>query len=140
LILDHQVYFFEIRAVTKLYNAKPGIDAQISWVYTADLQVASTFYQQALSLELVHDQGRARVFATAANAFIGVCEAFEGRVVEPRGSLISLVVADVDTWYQRLVEQEIGVDPPERLESFGIYAFRVRAPDGYVIEFQQFDR
>jgi predicted enzyme related to lactoylglutathione lyase len=122
-----------------VYKGKPGINAQISWVYTADLQVASTFYQQALGLELVHDQGRARVFASAANAFIGVCEAFDGRVVEPRGSLISLVVADVDNWYQRMVERQVDVDPPRRLEAFGIYAFRLRAPDGYVIEFQQFD-
>lgn len=140
MILDHLAYFYEIRAETKLYNGKPGIDAQISWVYTSDLQAASAFYQQELSLELVHDQGRARVFATAANAFIGVCEAFDGRVVEPRGSLISLVVADVDSWYRCMLEREVDVDPPRRIEAFGIYAFRVRAPDGYVIEFQQFDR
>jgi len=116
------------------------IDAQISWVYTPDLEAACTFYGQALGLDCVRDQGRARVFATAANAFIGVCEAFDGRVVEPRGSLISLVVADVDAWYRRMLEREVDVDPPRRLEAFGIYAFRLRAPDGYVIEFQQFER
>jgi catechol 2,3-dioxygenase-like lactoylglutathione lyase family enzyme len=140
LILDHPVYFFEIRAETKVYNGKPGIDAQISWVYTADLQVASAFYQQELGLELVHDQGMARVFATAANACIGVCEAFDGRIVEPRGSLISLVVADVDSWYRRMLERQIDADPPRRIEAFGIYSLRVRAPDGYAIEFQQFER
>jgi predicted enzyme related to lactoylglutathione lyase len=124
----------------KLDNQKAGIDAQISWVYTSDLQSTSVFYQQQLGLELVHDQGRARVFATAANAFIGVCEAFAGRVVEPRGSLISLVVTDVDAWYRTVLASKLDADPPRRLDSFGIYAFKLQAPDGYVIEFQQFDR
>jgi len=121
-------------------KGKTSIDAQINWVYTTDLQATCTFYGQALGFECVRDQGRARVFATAANAFIGVCEAFDGRVVEARGSLISLVVGDVDAWYRRLLEREIDIDPPRRLDAFAIYAFRLRAPDGYIIEFQQFDR
>jgi predicted enzyme related to lactoylglutathione lyase len=140
LILDHRVYFDQINAETKVRKRKSDIDAQINWVYTSDLEAACTFYGRVLGLDCVRDQGRARVFATATNAFIGVCEAFDGRVVEPRGSLISLVVADVDAWYRRMLERKVDVDPPRRLEAFGIYAFRLRAPDGYVIEFQQFER
>ena len=123
-----------------MHNENLSITAQINWVFTADLQAACKFYEQMPGFECVRDQGRARVFATAANAFIGVCEAFDGRVVDARGSLISLVVDDVDAWYRRLVTDQLDVDPPRRLDAFGIYAFKLRAVDGYTIEFQQFER
>ena len=61
-------------------------------------------------------------------------------MVEPKGGMISLVTDDVDNWYQRLRARGVDIDEaPRRLEQFGIYTFFVRDPNGYVIEFQQFD-
>ena len=71
--------------------------------------------------------------------WIGVCEAFGGRVVAPRGSLISLVTDNVDACYQRLLARGLDIEAPARLEAFAIYRFSVTDPDGYRIEFQQFD-
>jgi catechol 2,3-dioxygenase-like lactoylglutathione lyase family enzyme len=116
------------------------IDAQISWVYTEDLDATADFYGRILGLECSRDQGSARVYRTAAGAFIGLCRAFEDRVVEPKGGMISIVTDDVDGWYRRLQANGLAIDePPRRLERFGIYSFFVRDPNGYVIEFQQFD-
>ena len=115
------------------------IAAQISWVYTEDLDLSTAFYRSALGFECVRDEGRARLFATADNACIGVCEAFADRVVEPRGGMISLVIDDVEECYRRLLERGIEIgQPPHRLEPFGILTFFVLDPCGYVIEFQQF--
>jgi predicted enzyme related to lactoylglutathione lyase len=123
-----------------LDNSKTDISMQISWVYTRNLDSTAEFYADALGLECIRDEGAAWIFATAASAAIGVCCAFENRVVEPKGSMISIVTDDVDTWYRRLVEKGITVaGPPHRLEQFGIYTFFVTDPNGYVIEFQQFD-
>jgi predicted enzyme related to lactoylglutathione lyase len=123
-----------------LDNSKTDISMQISWVYTRNLDSTAEFYADALGLECIRDEGTARIFATAASAAIGVCCAFEKRVVEPKGGMISIVTDDVDTWYRRLVEKGITVaGPPHRLEQFGIYTFFVTDPNGYVIEFQQFD-
>jgi len=121
-------------------NSNPQVSAQISWVYTEDLDLTADFYGRILGFECSRDEGSARIFNTGA-AFIGVCKAFADRVVEPNGGMISIVTDDVDTWYRRLLDHEVIVDsPPERLEQFGIYSFLVRDPNGYVIEFQAFDQ
>ena len=116
------------------------INGQISWVYTRDLDSTVDFYSRLPGLDCVRDEGRARIFATAENAFIGVCEAFDDRVVEPEGGMISLLTDDVDGFYQQLVASGFAVEePPHRLQRFGIYTFFLRDPNGYRIEFQQFD-
>ena len=118
----------------------PEINAQISWVYTHDPDATCRFYRDGLGLECVRDEGGAWIYATAAGARIGVCQAFEDRVVEPRGGMISLVTDDVDAWYACLIERGIEVaEPPRRLERFGIRTFFVSDPNGYIIELQQFE-
>ena len=113
--------------------------AQISWVYTEDIDSTANFYARGLGLECKRDEGDARIFATADGAFIGVCRAFADRVVEPKGGMISIVTDDVDAWYRRLLDNGLEIDrPPERIEQFGIYSFFVRDPNGYLLEFQQF--
>ena len=111
----------------------------IAWVYTQALDSSADFYAATLGLECLRDTGKSRIFAVGDGAAIGVCEAFADRVVEPQGSLVSLVVDDVDAWHARLVARGADIEsPPHRLDEFGIYTFFVRAPDGYRIEFQQF--
>jgi predicted enzyme related to lactoylglutathione lyase len=125
---------------SNLDNNKTDISMQISWVYTRDLDSTAEFYADALGLECIRDEGDARIFATAESAAIGVCSAFDNRVVEPKGCMISIVTDDVDSWYRRLTEKGVAVaGPPHRLDQFGIYTFFVTDPNGYVIEFQQFD-
>jgi predicted enzyme related to lactoylglutathione lyase len=121
-------------------NHEPDINAQINWVYTRDLDSTAEFYREILGLECSRDEGDARIFKTVDGAFIGVCKVFAERVVEPKGGMISMVTDDVDAWYQRLTDNGLAIEnPPRRLEKFGIYSFFVRDPNGYVIEFQQFD-
>jgi catechol 2,3-dioxygenase-like lactoylglutathione lyase family enzyme len=122
-----------------LGNSKASIQAQISWVYTEDLDASTQFYSGVLGLECTRDAGDARVFATGHSAGIGVCCVFADRVIEPSGSMISIVTDDVDAWYRRLLARDLVLDPPQRLDSFGIYSLLVHDPNGYVIEFQQFD-
>ena len=121
-------------------NQNTSISAQISWVYTQDLDSTAEFYAEILGLECSRDEGDSRIFKTGSSAFIGLCRAFADRVVEPKGGMISIVTDDVDGWYQRLMGKGVAVDnPPRRLEQFAIYTFFIRDPNGYVIEFQQFD-
>ncbi len=118
----------------------PQITRQIAWVYTRDIDSTAKFYTDCLGLECIREAGRARLFATTGETAIGVCEIFAERVVEPKGGMISLVTDDVDAWYRRLLERGANIEaPPRRLERFGIYSFFIRDPNGYVIEFQQFD-
>jgi predicted enzyme related to lactoylglutathione lyase len=114
------------------------MSGQVSWVYTDDLDATAQFYREILGLVCDRDEGRARLFRTAANAWIGVCEAFDGRVVQPDGGMISIVTTDVDAWYRKLLAHGMVIEPPRRLDTFGIYCLLLRDPNGYAIEFQQF--
>ena len=121
-------------------KCKANVTAQISWVYTEDLEASTTFYSEVLGFKCVRDQCNARIFATVDNAAIGVCKTFAERVIEPRGGMISIVTNGVDAWYQHLIDLSVDITQPlHRLEQFGICSFIVTDPDGYLIEFQQFD-
>jgi predicted enzyme related to lactoylglutathione lyase len=120
-------------------SAKPSIDAQISWVYTEDLESSHRFYSHILGFECIRDEAMARIYRTTPGACIGVCRAHGDRVVEPRGGMISIVTNDVDACYRRLLERGLAIaEPPQRHPGFAIYTFFIEDPNGYVIEFQQF--
>lgn len=119
--------------------ARPPIGETVTWVYTGDLDATCRFYADVLGLDLIKDEGAARIYRTSAEGCIGVCRAIGGRVVEPKGTMITLVTDDVDGWYTRLTDAgAVTRAPPHVVEQFGIYAFLAEDPNGYLIEFQTF--
>lgn len=115
------------------------ITGQISWVYAEDLAASVAFYRDVLKLPVWRDAGAAVIFEPLPGARIGVCRAFEDRVVEPKGGMITLLTDDVDAWYDRLrAAGARSKGPPEKIEQFGIYSFFCEDPNGYVIEVQTF--
>ena len=120
-------------------RSTPSIAQQITWVYARDLDATCRFYGEVLGLEMMLDEGSAQIYRATGDACIGVCDAFGGRVVEPRGGMITLVTDDVDAWYARLTAAGATTQgAPERHEAFNIYAFLAEDPNGYLIEFQEF--
>jgi catechol 2,3-dioxygenase-like lactoylglutathione lyase family enzyme len=118
---------------------KPNTFSQITWVYTDNLEQTSDFYMNDLGLTLVRDEGTARIFEVLGAAHIGVCIAFEDRVVEPNGGMITFVTDSVDEWHSQLTSKGVVIkSPPHVLEKFNIYTFFLEDPNGYVIEIQQF--
>ena len=116
-----------------------GAQQTITWVYTDDVDETCLFYSDVLGLELIRDAGVARIYRLTETSNVGVCEALDWRVVEPRGSMLTLITDDVDEWFAHL--NGAGVPcrgEPERIDRFGIYAFLAEDPNGYLIEFQQF--
>ncbi|WP_299348761.1 VOC family protein [uncultured Shimia sp.] len=115
------------------------ITGQITWVYTNDLEASVVFYRDVLGLPVWRDAGAAVIFEPLPGARIGVCTAFDGRVVEPKGSMITLLSEDVDGWYDRLIAAGARLKgPPETLEQFGIYSLFCEDPNGYLVEIQTF--
>ncbi|MBO9399565.1 VOC family protein [Shimia sp. R9_3] len=119
-----------------------GVQYQITWVYAEALAPCVTFYRDTLGLPVAHDAGSAMIFETAPGARIGVCEAFGDRVVQPEGSMITLVVEDraaVDRAYTALKMANATLrGAPEEMARFGIYSFFCTDPNGYQIEVQCF--
>ena len=120
-------------------SVPPPISQTLTWVYTEDLAATCAFYGETLGLEMVRDEGVARIYRTSIDGHVGVCETVGDRVVEPKGGMITLVTNDVDGWYAHLSAAGATLrSRPERNDRFGIYAFLAEDPNGYLIEFQQF--
>jgi catechol 2,3-dioxygenase-like lactoylglutathione lyase family enzyme len=117
---------------------RPSIDQQITFLYTLDLATTAHFYEEIMALTLVLDQGGCRIYRVAGEAFLGFCER-PAAPREPKGILFTLVTDEVDAWYEHLASAGVSIDsPPIVNETYGIYHFFVRDPNGYVIEVQQF--
>ncbi len=117
-----------------------NIDAQITFLYTDDLEQSARFYEDALGLELALDQGGCRIYRViGGGAYIGICQNRAGKAAEA-DIILTLVTDDVDGWHRRIVSAGWSCEhPPRRNETYGIYHFFIRDPAGYRIEIQRFD-
>ena len=113
-----------------------GFEAQITFVYAADLVRSAGFYGGVLGLELVRDQGACLIYRVAADAYLGVCN---HRLPEPGGLIITLVADDVDGWADRLNAAGHDVEGPTANARFALYHCFVSDPDGHLVEIQRFD-
>lgn len=121
-------------------GSKPAFDGFVTFIYTHDLERATTFYGEALGLVMVHDEGPARIFRISEQGYLGVCIASQERPSVPEGICLSLVTDDVDGVYGRLVDAGVQTTgAPKSLPQFGIYSFFLHDPDGHLIEVQRFD-
>lgn len=118
---------------------RPALTCQITWIYTEDTEASFRFWGEDLGLPLERDAGTARIYRTGKGARIGVCGVFGDRVVQPEGSMITLLTDDVDGWYDVLKARGVTLKgSPEVLKKFNIYSFFCEDPCGYLVEFQQF--
>jgi nitroreductase len=101
---------------------------------TNDLQSAIDFYTSRLSMDVWLDQGDCAVLQHG-NLLLGFCErpggTFEGII-----TLFYESREEVDTTYQDL--KDLAEDSPKENESYRIYHFFARDPEGRRLEFQAF--
>lgn len=114
------------------------VDAQITFLYTQDLQKSAYFYEDVLGLPLAVDQGSCRIYRLVDDkAYVGLCERAEQKPVA--GIIFTIVTQDVDSWYHRITKHGVTCDgEPRTTEEYGIYHFFVNDPNGYLIEVQRF--
>ncbi len=116
----------------------PSIDHQITFLATLNLRQTREFYSRVLGLRETRDQGSCLIFQVAAAAYIGFCQREE--VPETgRGLIFTLVVEDVDAWYELLLEHNVTIEEaPTRNSQYNIYHLFFRDPNGYLLEIQRF--
>lgn len=112
-------------------------DAQITFVYSDDIERSARFYENVLGLELALDQGSCRIYRVIGDsAYIGICQ---GAPVEATGIILTLVTDDVDGWYDKVNAAGWPCEhPPRHNATYNITHFFLRDPAGYRIEIQRF--
>jgi nitroreductase/catechol 2,3-dioxygenase-like lactoylglutathione lyase family enzyme len=101
---------------------------------TSDLRSAITFYESQLGMNLWLDQGDCAVMQHG-NLLLGFCERSDG----PFEGIITLFYEtqeEVNATYKTL--QDLAEGPPKENETYNIYHFFARDPEGRQLEFQTF--
>jgi catechol 2,3-dioxygenase-like lactoylglutathione lyase family enzyme len=113
------------------------VEAQITFLPVADVPRSAAFYEGALGLDLVVDQGTCRIYRVAGAAYLGICEG--PGAVAAAGVIVTLVTPDMGAWHERLAAVGAAVaQAPSWNERYRIHHAFYRDPDGHVIEVQRF--
>ncbi|MFC2169346.1 VOC family protein [Acidobacteriota bacterium] len=118
-----------------------GVQANISWLYYKDLEKAQQFYEENLGLELLVDQGFAKVYFASPTFFVGLVDEKKGmhRFSEEKAVTVSFISEQIDDWYQWLTDK--GLEMRETLstsERIPVRAFVTCDVGGYFLEFDRF--
>lgn len=122
-------------------QAHPGLEGMITFLYYKDLPAAARFYEQVMGLKLAMDQGWAKVYEVAGQAHVGLVDERRGyhKASPAKPVMLTLLVPDVDAWYQHLQDKGIEtLTEPRDVQELGLRMFLFQDPEGYVIEIEKF--
>jgi lactoylglutathione lyase len=119
----------------------PAVNGLITFLYYDDLEKAEEFYRDVMGFDLVVDQGWAKILNVAEKAHVGLVDGNVGyhRASPTKPVMITIVVDDVDQWYEHM--QKLGIETlnePRDNEELSLRMFLLEDPEGYVIEIQKF--
>ena len=114
-------------------------ESAITFYYYDDILTVAPVYEDVLGFELVLDQGLARIYRIAGNAYFGIVDGNKGHLKHQLKSatLLTVVSEDVPAWHAKMKESGVtGVSDILR----GTYCehFFFKDPAGYAIEIQRF--
>ena len=115
--------------------------SQITFIYLKELQPAVDFFENILGLEIMDDQGWAKIYRAGGDSFIGAV-AGEKAFKKPQDDsavLVTFCVNDVTGWYEYLQSKNVKilrelVDRPDNQ----VRCFFFEGPGGYSFEIQEF--
>ncbi len=115
------------------------IEQNVVWLYTENLDRLAAFYRDVIGLKQVLDQGICRVFQVSPTGFLGVCNK-PGRPLGTKGMVFTFLVEDVEKAYELYKARGIEFDgPPHVSGGKTVYSCFFRDPEGYLLEFQEFN-
>ena len=119
-----------------------GIQATVLWLYYRNLGNIQQFYEKLLDVELLVDQGWAKVYQVVGSGFIGFVDGKHGlhQASKKKGVTVSFFTDDVDRWLERtsafdgfkLCTQQI-TDLSGQVERFASNDL-----EGYILEWDTF--
>jgi len=120
---------------------KLGIQGNVIWLYYKDIPAAQKFYEENFGLELLVDQGFAKVYSSSPTAFIGLVDESQGlhRFSAEKAVTISFLTSHLEQWFEHLKNKQVPMRTPAiETESEAVRVFVCYDPAGYYLEFDTF--
>jgi len=119
-----------------------GIQATVLWLYYRDLSSMQQFHEGLLGVELIADQGWAKVYPVSGSGFIGFVDGEHGlhKSTEQKCVTVSFFTDNLDSWFQRAVAWDgfTLLTPEITDESERVHLFVGTDPEGYFFEWDTF--
>jgi len=128
---------------TRKTPAGLGFQATITWLYHKDLLNMQDFYQDILGLEMVADQGWAKIYKVTNTGFIGLVDEKRGmhQFTEKKAVNVSFILKDLEGWHNYALKHQpfpLRSDQLETGPENKYKAFTGFDPEAYYLEFDQF--
>lgn len=112
--------------------------SSITFLYYKNFSYGIDFLENVLQLDLVMDQGFARVYQVNKKAFLGIVQQRDSTEL-PGNTLFSLTTHQVDKEYKRVKELEVfNLTEIKHFESIPLRSFFFDDKEGHKFEIQQF--
>ena len=119
-----------------------GLQATVLWLYHRDLAKMQQFYESLLDVDLVVDQGWAKVYQAAGSAFIGLVDGERGlhKTSEKKCVTVSFFTDEVDAWFEKVSAVEgFELRTSQVIDESGqVRIFVGYDPEGYFLEWDTF--
>ena len=118
-----------------------GFKATIVWFYYKDMEGIQRFYEDVLGLDLVVDQGWAKIYQIGPTGYFGPVDEQRGmhNYTEKKAVTLSLITGDIDGWYDYATGQSAMEVRSEEVSDTDRYrAFVAYDPEGYFLEWDIF--
>ena len=118
-----------------------GIQGNVIWLYYQDLAPAQQFYEDVMRLDLLVDQGFAKVYASSDTGFIGLVDAAQGlhAFTDKKSVTVCFFTEEVANWYKHIKNSGVRLHTPEiQVESGAVEIFVAYDVGGYFLEFDRF--
>lgn len=134
-------------ATSRRTNAGPpelGFKATVLWMYYSSLPDAERFYQEAMGLTLIVDQGWAKIYPTSSTGYIGLVDGERGmhQATRDKAVTVSFLTTDVDGWFAHMKRQRelemVELRHEEVLDEGFVRVFVAYDPEYYFLEFDTF--
>jgi catechol 2,3-dioxygenase-like lactoylglutathione lyase family enzyme len=119
-----------------------GFKATVIWLYYKDMEGTQRFYQDKFGLDLLVDQGWAKIYQTSPTGFLGLVDETRGMhsYSEQKAVTVSFFTDDLRGWYEYVRDSRAFELRSTELDEEGprVQAFVGYDPEGYFLEFDTF--
>jgi catechol 2,3-dioxygenase-like lactoylglutathione lyase family enzyme len=120
-----------------------GFYSTVTWLYYKDVLAMQHFYENILGLEMVADQGWAKIYKVSQTAFLGIVDERRGmhKFTDTKAVNVGFIIDDIEGWFNYVQEHEPFKLRTEKLEMESdkrYTAFVGYGPEGYYLEFDFF--